>query len=74
MTLTLEQAKALRPGMVLVDWRGKRWKVNGQVKLWKKDPTRIHVPLKHGLYAYDSIDTGDFQDGVCKHVLTIEGS
>lgn len=58
--ITLKQAKELRPGTILIDTRGKRWKVNGQVKLWKRDPNRIHVPLKHGLYAYDSLQGSDF--------------
>lgn len=71
--ITLEQAKVLRPGQVLVDQRGKRWKVNGQVKLWKRDPKRIHVPLKHGLYAYDALDPGHFNtNGEC-HLVTMEG-
>ena len=27
-------------------------KVNGKVRTWKKDPTRIEVPCKYGLYEY----------------------
>ena len=67
MSITLEQAKALRPGDILIDTRGKRWKVNGQVKRWKREPDRIHVPLKHGLYAYDSLEypSGEWTDKVC---------
>jgi hypothetical protein len=29
-----------------------RWKVNGKVKIWKRSPERVQVPLKHGLYTY----------------------
>jgi hypothetical protein len=27
-------------------------KVNGQVRTWKRDPNRIEVPCKYGLYEY----------------------
>lgn len=69
--ITLSEAKLLKIGDVLLDSRGKRWRVNGAVKLWKRpDPTtgreRIRIPLKHGLYAYDYIGTHDFNEsGEC---------
>ena len=69
--LTLEQAKELRYGDYLVDEYGKRWKVNGEVKRWKRDPDRIRVPLKHGLYSYDAITDDDFPFGKCD-LLTLE--
>lgn len=71
MSITLTQAKALKPGDILIDTRGKRWKVNGAVKTWKTDPNRIRVPLKHGLYAYDAITGEVFNNGVC-NLLTLE--
>jgi hypothetical protein len=55
VALTLKQAKLLCPGDILVDDRNRRWKVNGQVQVWKKEPGRVRVPLKHGLYSYDEI-------------------
>ena len=58
--LTLDEAKQLKPGDILHTSDRKRWKVSGQVKRWKRDPDRIRVPLKHGLYAYDSINEFDF--------------
>lgn len=65
--LTLEEAKKLSYRDVLVDDRGKRWYVNGQVKLWVRDKTRIRVPLKHGLYVYGALETWDFTpNGVCE--------
>jgi hypothetical protein len=66
--LTLEQAKQLKPGDILLDQDGKRWKINGRVKLWKRDPNRIRVPLKHGLYRYDALTGDDFydKDKVCE--------
>lgn len=35
------------------------WRVNGAVKLWKKSPERVEIPLKHGLYDYGYIDEGN---------------
>ena len=29
-----------------------RWKINGKVKRWKRQPNRFEVPIKHGLYSY----------------------
>ena len=63
--ITLDEAKKLRPGDILIDQRGKRWKVNGQVKTWKRDPNRIRVPLKHGLYVYDALTEREFSQGSC---------
>jgi hypothetical protein len=61
--LTLEHAKTLRPGDIVYqkdahnsDGTNRRWKVNGKVKTWKRDSSRIRVPIKHGLYSYDYID------------------
>lgn len=36
-----------------------RWRVNGAVKTWKRDPSRVRVPLKFGLYAYDAVTEDD---------------
>ena len=72
MSITLDEAKQLQYGDILIDRWNKRWKVSGQVKTWKTDPNRIRVPLKHGLYSYDSLNTEDFKDGVC-HDVTKEG-
>jgi hypothetical protein len=70
--ITLEQAKQLKPGDILINEHGKRWRVNGQVKTWKTDNERIRVPLKHGLYAYDALETHDFiPDGKCSY-MTLE--
>jgi hypothetical protein len=54
--LTLEQAKALKHGQILyhtvncnTDGTAQRWRVNGKVKTWKRNPNRIKVPVKNGL-------------------------
>jgi hypothetical protein len=68
--ITFDEAKELRHGEILIDTYGKRWKVNGAVKLWKTRPTSIRVPLKHGLYSYDALTDSDFDErGLCD-VLT----
>ena len=61
--ITLEQAKKLAHGTILyhienrnADGTPQRWRVNGQVKRWKRDTDRIRVPLKHGLYQYDYLE------------------
>ena len=61
--ITLEQAKQLNHGDILyhtenrnADGTPQRWRVNGQVKRWKRDTNRIRVPLKHGLYQYDYLE------------------
>lgn len=60
MSITLEQAKNLQIGDIIYHAKNKnadgtkqRWKVNGKVKTWKRDKSKVKVPLKHGLYNYD---------------------
>ena len=57
--ITLDQAKELQQGTVLYHARNRnadgtpqRWKVNGKVKVWKRQPDKVEVPLKHGLRNY----------------------
>ena len=63
MTITLEQAKNLKPGDMLhhttktnADGTPMRWKVNGMPKTWKTKPYRVKVPVKHGLRDYDYLE------------------
>ena len=62
-TVTLDQAKNLKYGDILhhanhrnADGTPQRWRVTGKVKTWKKDASRIYVPIKHGMYNYDHLD------------------
>jgi hypothetical protein len=60
--LTLERAKVLKHGEFIFIARKtkvenlppilERWKVTGKVKLWKRSPDRVQVPIKHGMYSY----------------------
>jgi hypothetical protein len=61
--ITLEQAKGLTYGTILyhcvnenADRSPQRWRVNGQVKRWKRNTDRIRVPIKHGLYDHDYLE------------------
>ena len=65
MSITLKQAKGLRHGQVLYHAherdsqnRPVRWRVNGKPKVWKRNPERVRVPIKHGMYDYDYLEEG----------------
>ena len=69
--ITLEQAKKLEHGQILYDcdYRNadgtpQRWRVNGQVKVWRRSPERVQVPLKRGLWEYDYL-TEDSLNAYC---------
>ena len=74
-SLTLEEAKSLRSGVEVCHRTQKqggrkpvpqRWRVNGKPKTWKRDPSRVEVPLKHGLYSYGYLTEGNLSDfGFC---------
>jgi hypothetical protein len=65
MAITLVQAKTLHHGDILhVARPGNKngcanYKVNGQVKTWKRDASKVQVPVKHGLYVYDYVTESD---------------
>jgi hypothetical protein len=62
MTITLEQAKNLTHGKILHTNEGcKRWRVNGKVKRWKRDPDRFSVPIKHGVWSYDYLENNGLE-------------
>lgn len=59
MPLNLQQAKQLKPGDMLyrmthcgAPGTPIRWKVNGKAKTWKRNPNKVQIPIKHGLYSY----------------------
>jgi hypothetical protein len=42
-----------------------RAKVNGKPKTWKRDPGKIEVPYKYGMYEYGTFQSRDFgPDGI----------
>jgi hypothetical protein len=40
------------------------WRRNGRTRTWKRDPSRVEVPIKHGMYAYGTIDAHDIARGI----------
>jgi len=55
--ITLTQAKSLSYRQIIhgnitknADGTCARYRVNGLVHTWKRNPSRVLVPLKHGLY------------------------
>ena len=64
--ITIEQAKALEHGDILhhntnknADHTCQRWRVTGKVKTWKRDLTRVKVPVKYGMYTHDYVTEYD---------------
>lgn len=39
----------------------RRVKINGAVRRWKRDRTRIEVPIKYGLYEYATLTSTDIE-------------
>ena len=67
--ITLDQAKSLGYGDTIyskyynnADGTPQRFKVNGQVKVWKRTPNRVQVPLKRGLYEFGYLDESELND------------
>lgn len=81
MAITLEQAKNLRYGQTVYhatetyENSNERLKftVNGKPKTWKRDATRIKVPIKYGLYEYGEITNGTNCQG-CRKTPIWEGN
>lgn len=67
MPITIAQAKKLKngqivytPGFYNADGSAQRWKVSGMPKTFK-DPDRVKVPIKHGMYEHWHIDETNIQ-------------
>ena len=62
--MTLEEAKLLSYGQhiwfLANDGSARRVKVNGTPKRWKRDPDRIEVPVKYGMYEHGTFTAHDF--------------
>lgn len=55
--------EVLDAGELEIAVAGGRWwtaRRNGRTKRWKRDPSRIRVPIKYGLYGYAAIEEQDF--------------
>jgi len=67
--LTLEEAKVLRYRETVyhgrytnADGAPQAWRVTGQVKTWKRDPSRVHVPIARGMYEHHYIYEDNLTD------------
>jgi hypothetical protein len=80
MPITLQQAKALQFGDMIYSNHftmtdnntPQRWRVNGQIKTWKRDPDRIHIPVKHGLYDHAYLCHGEISNKIYVGSITLE--
>ena len=58
--ITLEEAKNLDSVshclVLLNNGNVGHVKINGKVKRWKREPDRIEIPVKYGLYEYVTLD------------------
>ena len=66
-SMNLEEVKALKSGNHIWaqanDMSAKQVKINGKVRTWKRDVTRVEVPFKYGLYEYGTFSLSDVQAG-----------
>ena len=74
--ITFKEATKLLRGTILYhrdlknhDRTPARYRVNGNVKLWKRTPGRIQVPLARGLYEHRYLT----EDDIKFEVFSLEG-
>jgi hypothetical protein len=61
--MTLDEAKALKAGDYVYTITGMvKWKVTGKPKIWKRDASRVKVPVKHGLYDHGYITEDNIKE------------
>lgn len=54
--MTLEEAKTLKQNDIIYsNSDNSKWKVTS-VKVWKRNPSRIEIGLKHGLYTFAKVN------------------
>lgn len=55
-TLTRDEILALGSGFHVLairnDGKVGRVKINGSIRTWKRDPNRVEIPLKYGMYEF----------------------
>lgn len=61
--MTLDEIKALgygdHPSFLANDGTVRRVKINGAVKRWKREPDRVRVSVKYGLYETAQFETAE---------------
>jgi len=70
--MTIEEAKALRYGdhvsCIANDGTARRLKVNGAPRTWKRDPLRVEIPFKYGMYEYGTLRSMP-DDGIMERLI-----
>lgn len=77
--MTIAEAKALRSGE-RIDFQGRdgqvrQVKVNGSPKTWKRDASRVEVPVKYGMYEctrLESTSDGRVGNGIAYLVVKLK--
>lgn len=71
----MNEAKKLEYGNIIyhkkcknADETPRRYRVNGKVKLWKRNLKRIKVPLKRGLWEYGYLTEDNLKEFTLKGV------
>jgi hypothetical protein len=79
--MTFNEAKALTHGQIIyyrcatnADGTPMRAKVMGRVKLWKRSPERIQIPMKRGLretfhVTEDDLENWSLDEGEAQEIL-----
>jgi len=63
--LTVEKVKRFSYGVRLLEKEtGRRWRVNGKPKTWKRTPGRVEVGIQYGLYTWDRLTQDNLDDFV----------
>ena len=62
-TMTREEVLGLSAGQHVTflanDGTARELKVNGKVRTWKRDPDRVEVPIKYGMYECATLSLGE---------------
>ena len=53
--MTIEEANKLCVGQILIDIHNNKWKILS-IKKWKKNPEKILLSCKHGLWEFARFD------------------
>jgi len=70
--LTRDEVLALKAGQTVEfirnDGKVGSIKINGAVRTWKRDPNRVEVPVKYGMYEYATFDLDEAMRRMVKRV------
>ena len=78
--MKFDEAKKLKYGEIIhhiseknADGTPLRLRVNGAPKTWKRDPERLAIPVKYGMYGYGYLTNGTHEGrGFCFPIDDVE--